>query len=258
MAQKIDSEVLPVLRAMTITDADNVAILNSGQLDRPLYTKVNTVLVALGGKWNRKLGGHVFDVNPSELLADAVASGEYIDAKKQFQFYETPDEIANRMVKWAGNLNGKRVLEPSAGDGAIVRAIRRAAKPLCIDTAELNDLHNRKLVDAGVSMVAIGDFLRMHDQTFAHKFDAVIMNPPFTRSQDMYHVQHAYEFLRPGGVLLAIMSPGFTYRMDTKAGAFRSWFQQLDGRTTFNEPGAFKLSGTMVNTVIVQIGKQLE
>jgi hypothetical protein len=50
--QKItDQEVLDVLRAMTCEG--DLAVLNSGQLERKLYEKVNKVLAALGGKWNR-------------------------------------------------------------------------------------------------------------------------------------------------------------------------------------------------------------
>src|SRR3546814_19124442 len=47
-------------------------------------------------------------------------------------------------------------------------------------------------------------------------FDAVIMNPPFDRGRDCDHVRHALAFLKPGGVLVAIMSARAEYGEDQR------------------------------------------
>ena len=60
----------------------NVLFLPEGQLDRAVYNDVNKVLTALGGKWNRKEKGHVFDYDPEEALETAIMTGEVVDKKK--------------------------------------------------------------------------------------------------------------------------------------------------------------------------------
>ena len=45
-------------------------------------------------------------------------------------------------------------------------------------------------------------------------YDRVIMNPPFTRGADAKHVLHALGFVKPGGLLVSVMSNGASYRGD--------------------------------------------
>ena len=40
---------------------------------------MNKVLEALGGKWNRKAGGHVFDHYPADEIDEVILTGEYTD-----------------------------------------------------------------------------------------------------------------------------------------------------------------------------------
>ena len=71
------------------------------------------------------------------------------------------------------------------------------------------------------------------------------MNPPFTKGQDIKHVNHALQFLKPGGKLVAIM-----------AGNDKSkWFDSLEWCYEIEDvpAGAFKESGTNVATIIVTI-----
>ena len=67
----------------------------------------------------------MFPFDPRELMADAVETGAVVDAKKTLQFFETPADLAARMVDLAQIAPGNRVLEPSAGFGRIVRAADR-------------------------------------------------------------------------------------------------------------------------------------
>ena len=55
----------------------------------------------LGGKWNRKAGGHVFDYDPSEKIEDILLTGEYTDAKKDYQFFPTPPDLAEYLCDLA-------------------------------------------------------------------------------------------------------------------------------------------------------------
>ena len=90
-----------------------------GQLDRKTYLAVDKALKGIGGKWNRKEKAHVFSEDPSELMG-RVRNGENVNLKKQFQFFETPALLADRLVRLAFEkpYNIGPILEPSAGKGA--------------------------------------------------------------------------------------------------------------------------------------------
>lgn len=84
------------------------------------------------------------------------------------------------------------------------------------------------------------------------KFDRVVMNPPFSRGQDVEHVRHALSLLAPGGLLVSVMSNGVTFRQDRRYADFRRDFSP---EITPLPEGSFKTSGTNVSTVVVRIRK---
>lgn len=249
---RIPNDVLSVLRDVQCEGS----VAKMPQLSRELYVKVNKVLECLGGTWNRKLKGHLFDGDPGDRLNDAVTTEEVIDPKKEFQFFETPEELADEMVNIAALGKRHDVLEPSAGKGAIVGRILRMAPyigsltAVDLNAAFLNECLRKH---PGHTYVAGVDFLRV---SFENMFDRIVMNPPFRHGQDIAHVEHAYNALKPGGRLVAITSPGWQFRTDKKHTAFRD---KMSGGwkagVRKNDSGAFKSSGTMVNTLTVWIDK---
>ena len=92
------------------------------QLPRTLYVQTAKSIELLGGKWNRSFAAHVFAGDCAERVDEAVIAGEVTDFKKLYQFYETPPELARRMVAMADVRPGQCVLEPSAGRGALLKA----------------------------------------------------------------------------------------------------------------------------------------
>ncbi len=92
-------------------------------------------------------------------------------------------------------------------------------------------------------------------------FDRVIMNPPFSRCQDIAHVRKAFDWLAPGGRLAAIMSPHWTFAGDKASLDFRAWLDSQGDGTIYSwssqtiEAGAFRGEGTGVNTLILLIHK---
>ena len=251
MAQRIDSDVLQILE--TVECNGRSARLTCGQLDRTTYVRLNKVLEALGGKWTRKEKAHLFDGLAAEVIGDAVTAGEYVDAKKQFQFFETPAAVADVLLNgWTFN-QSDRVLEPSAGRGALMRAVlsRGGAVP---DAVELNGKHHADLSAFGGS-VHIGDFLETTVPQLEGPFDAVVMNPPFTRSQDILHVSHAFDFVCPGGWLFAVMACGWTFRQDSTAVEFKKWLAEVPHHWERLPENAFRESGAGVNAVVVRVQK---
>ena len=90
-------EIEEILKQCTIDD--KVVRLPDIQLDRKTYCDVAKRLELIGGKWNRKFKGFLFENDPTELLAD-VQNGEKRNLKKEFQFFETPAELAEKLVSY--------------------------------------------------------------------------------------------------------------------------------------------------------------
>ncbi len=117
--------------------------------------------------------------------------------------FPTPPDVAVRVAAYLRLEPGLSVLEPSAGTGALVRAIRDAEPDVSLYAIEW-DARLAAALDCPCA-----DFLAIEPMDcFPFRFDRVAMNPPFSGGADIRHVEHALEFLRPGGVLVAIMADG--------------------------------------------------
>jgi SAM-dependent methyltransferase len=119
------------------------------------------------------------------------------------QLFPTPPDLAARMVRLAGVGEGDRVLEPSAGTGNIVQAIR--ARGGVVTAVEINPRLAR-LTDAHCADFL--DFIGPEAEGAPFEFDAVVMNPPFKDAVDVMHIMRARTFLKPGGRLVAICAGG--------------------------------------------------
>ena len=140
-----------------------------------------------------------------------------------------------------------RVLEPSAGLGAIARPV--AARGASVDCIELDGQLAGRLRQAGFTVQA-ADFLEVPPRA---EYDRVMMNPPFASRADVKHVMHALGFLKPGGLLVAVMSAGAGFRDDNLTTGFRATVEERGGTITALPDDAFKESGTGVRTVLVTI-----
>jgi 16S rRNA G1207 methylase RsmC len=155
-----------------------------------------------------------------------------------------------RLASLAHVKAGDRVLEPSAGNGALARAaINEGGTVTCV---EIREEACRLLRALGLE-TRTSDFLLLTPGDFPARFDAVVMNPPFSRGADITHVTHAMRFLRPGGHLAAIMSAGVAYRSSASARSFRDLVAANGGRISPCPDGSFKEAGTMVRTVTVEM-----
>ncbi len=167
-------------------------------------------------------------------------------------YFPTPDALADRMVEEAGIEPGMDVLEPSAGKGSL--ADRAKAAGGNVDAVEVN--HSlRTLLETKGHTLAGSDFTTFEPGKL---YDRILMNPPFENSQDIEHVQRAYNLLKPGGRLVAIMSEGPFFRQDKKATAFRDWLDSFPDHTAEALPrGTFMASDiqTGVSTRLVIIDR---
>lgn len=246
----MEQQVINILQECSV---DGLLVkLPDGQLDRKLYQIVAKQLQLIGGKWKGgKTQGFLFSEDPTDYLAKLCA-GESINLKKEFQFFATPDEVADRLVELACIEPGHIVLEPSAGQGAIIKAIHRAHPDTEVDCYELMDL-NRTFLEKLENVTIIGkDFIK-EEKTII--YDRIIANPPFSKNQDIEHVTEMYERLEDGGRLVSIMSNHWRFASGKKEEAFKRFIEESGANVYDIEPGAFKESGTAISACIVVIDR---
>jgi phospholipid N-methyltransferase len=227
----------------------NVVKLPNVQLERKLYQDVAKSLNLIGGKWvGGKTFGFVFNSDPTDLL-NQISNGEKRNLKKEYQFFETPSELADKLVNLADLKENDIVLEPSAGQGAIIEAILRKnidCQVLAIELMEANSL----ILNKKGFHHEVGDFLMIPNQPV---YDKIIANPPFTANQDIDHVKHMYELLKCGGKLVSIASEHWKNSNNKKETEFRNWLSEVNANIENIPRGAFKTSGTSVGGVIITI-----
>src|SRR5580692_5482458 len=132
----IDSAVLDVLSNASM---DGNSLKLTGQLDRPLYVATNKVLEAAGGKWNRKAQAHIFEGDAAEIMDQIILTGKVTNKKQELGFFPTPPDVVNRLIELAEISNGDSILEPSAGNGAILRVLRQMCPLNSITAVEIDE-----------------------------------------------------------------------------------------------------------------------
>lgn len=244
---KMHSDILKIIDNCTVEG--NVVKLTCGQLERKTYEAVNKCLESIGGKWNRKAKGHVFDENPAEIIDNLLITGETVDLKKEFQYFPTPKEIAQMMIELAEIKPKDWLLEPEAGQGAIADYFPKNNPYTLI---ELNSKNCEVLLNKGYMVMNL-DFLKF--KPVAEEYDKVIMNPPFSKQQDIDHIYHAFDVMITGGILVSVVSESPFYRENEKSVNFRKFLSDNNAIIIDLPAGAFKTSGTMVKARIIKIQK---
>lgn len=162
--------------------------------------------------------------------------------KGDIQF--TPPELAKELVALAGARKDSRVLEPEAGIGNIADAAKEVTDHVdCIermtDFCEILKLKKHNVIG--------NDLLTAET---APIYDAVVMNPPF--SEECEHIKRAFDFLRPGGSLVAVCSSSIQWKSTRKYEQFRDWLSEHTH--SIDECGA-KFEMTGVHTVVLVVDK---
>lgn len=215
-------------------------------------------LEAIGCDEVKYSGDHVstkWPANPVEVLMQVRTSG-FIPDSAAYQFYPTPADVAVEAcdVLWreaefedvqdedieSGELRKRRYLEPSAGTGSLIDEWVKEWEgiedwEIVEYSAARARLLKAKYPDA---TVLEADFLEMGT---LDSFDCILMNPPYSDGRWQAHVAHAVLFLKPGGVLVAILPDS------AKLGAL-----QFDG-CTVKLHGQHSFAGTSIKVRIVSV-----
>lgn len=178
-----------------------------------------------------------------DVLADE--AGEKPDQKKtntnvskDLQFYRTPKAVIDRVLGSVNLNDNSRILEPSCGDGAILDALKKLGHNC--SGIEYDQSRAQQARNKGHSVLT-ANFLDCEPDP---KFDAIVVNPPFSGQHYIKHINHAMKFLKDGGLLLAILPASAWYK-----------HKKLDGRWTDLPISSFRESGTNVNTGFLRICK---
>lgn len=249
---------LDVLQQCTVEG--NVVKLPSIQLERKLYQEVAKALELIGGKWKGgKVFGFVFPTDPTEML-QKIASGDNVNLKKEFQFFATPSSLAKRMVEYAKIEPLDNILEPSAGQGAIVDEILEKCTNVnhvfVCEKMPINlDILKTKYKNKRVSFLSLEDNDFLNHPEGGMLYDKIIANPPFAKNQDIDHVQKMYGLLAEGGRMVVITSKHWELSNNNKEKSFRQWLGVVGAYQEDIDAGEFKESGTNISTKLIIIDK---
>ncbi len=277
MARRIDADHLErteaALRALAdLLDAGTLpAILRKFSTKKAIYAALRTRTES-GGYYHIADTGEAADESPEaaalwQLIGPKDPAQDRADKLKNLRaqlpgkiagYFPTPPDIAAEMVDRLGISHRRpwRLLEPSAGCGALLDAAAELANEPEVVCYEVNS--NLREILQAKGYEPRSDFMQEAPGPRSgtrEEFDAVLMNPPFERLQDIEHVSRAYEWLKPGGRLVAIMSPGPFFRKDRKAQMFRAWVEDLGGEVEDLPAGSFAESGTGVNACLLVLDK---
>ncbi|MBE2198092.1 MAG: methyltransferase [Anaerolinea sp.] len=165
-------------------------------------------------------------------------------------FFPTPNVVAEKMLEELDLAPGAAVLEPSAGAGDLADAV--ATRFPGVEITCLEVVHTLcQILEMKGYATQHQDFMEFSEGVF----DAVVMNPPFERMQDVDHVMHAYTLLKPGGTLVSVMSESPFFSRNGRGQQFREWLDEVGGWDVDLPAGAFAESGTGVKTRYVVVRK---
>lgn len=136
-------------------------------------------------------------------------------AKKDQQFYPTPESLAVKMARMIDFTRVATILEPSAGKGDMIKGIKYffGNSPI-IDCVEIDEHLRAILKDKELNVVG-NDFLAYQTYT---QYDLIIMNPPFKDGEK--HLLKALDMCKNGGQVCCLLNartlknPSNVYRQD--------------------------------------------
>lgn len=172
-----------------------------------------------------------------EKPTDRAASTEL---SKDLQYYPTPKDAVDFLLSDIYIREGEKVLEPSCGCGRIMDGVKAQQPKADIIGIEVDGKRVREARDKRHNVLQ-ANFLTVSPKP---EYDYVVMNPPFYGKHYAKHIEHALKFLKDGGALLAILPASARY--DHKL--FKGQWRDLP-------LGAFKESGTNINTTVLKMRK---
>jgi hypothetical protein len=105
---------------------------------------------------------------------------------------------------------------------------------------------------------SFADLVPVEKRGIGSGYDRILMNPPFSDGRDIQHVRHAYDLLKPGGRLVALMGESAFTNQGKRATEFREWLERVGGTEeklaegTFNDPSLPVNTGANARMVVIE------
>lgn len=190
----------------------------------PVSQDVATVLERIGGTKNG-YSHWLFDYDVSAVLSTMYRTGG-LPEQRTYQFYPTPESIADVVIEMADVGPEHTVLEPSAGQGGLADKLPFREKVTCI---EISQLHCDILRAKGYQKVRCLDFLVANrDWVSRETYDRIVLNPPFSDGRAVAHLKHAASMLNNDGILVAVL-PASLKGKDIVDGMHHEWSETFTG-----------------------------
>ena len=265
--------ITPAVRAaLTEATYDGPRVMFTQQLSPHTWNAVKTVLETLGAMYVVRASAYEFepDQDARRIVDTALTAGHARHPANAEGYVPTPADLAAEVVARYGQIRpvpgcGRRlkVLEPSAGTGRFVEAVRaELGVPACEITAVEPDAPR-------AAQIPTDEAVTVHQQTFedfaaahtATRFDVVVMNPPFAvpGRPNLWaeHLLTAWELLAPGGRLAAIVPVSAMRARGTSLKRAAVRLVHRHGGAEPHAPKAFAASGTRVATAVVWLDRPL-
>jgi adenine-specific DNA methylase len=195
--------------------------------------------------------------------------------------YYTPEDLTEFLIRWVAPTEGKRLLEPSCGDGAFFPALKGTGAIVTafeLAPEEAAKAAARELPDCTVHN---RDFLGWALDASGGQFDAIVGNPPFVRYQYLPAAFQAnaervfsrlgcaftkhtnawvpfilasMELLRPGGRLAMVVPSEIVHVMHAQS--LRTYLGQQCRRIVIVDPQEIWFEGTLQGAVLLMAEKK--
>lgn len=150
--------------------------------------------------------------------------------ERDYKKFFTPSHIAKYMVELLNPQAGDVVLEPSAGNGSIVKVIKEKEEKCIVFAFEINKEYEQDLRDAGANIVVIKDFLETPSRV---QFTSCCANPPFDKNTNLQgHFDLMCELVKEGGKIIMVLPQDFKLKIEHETHSIENWSTNKDGTIT--------------------------
>jgi tRNA1(Val) A37 N6-methylase TrmN6 len=150
--------------------------------------------------------------------------------KRDYSKFFTPNSIAMFMASLLSPKDDQVILEPSAGHGALIRAVKYNNPSCKVFAFDINEVFKPYMRNAGASIAVIKDFLTI--PVYA-KFSGCIANPPFGNETNLQaHFDHIRSHVKKAGKIVMIAPADFDPGIEHNSHSIENWAKNSDGTTT--------------------------
>lgn len=226
------------------------------------YAEFKKLMTQNLGKW--KGGNSQYFVFPfmAQKLLDRLKAGERPNYKQDWHYFPTPDKVIEKMANTEVPLYNGKFLEPSAGRGAIRKYMHDFGGRFHDqqwDLIEIEDTNRVHLLEETCVKYPNTRLIWDDLETFPippikDRYDAIYANPPFKRAIE--HVRILGKLLNEWGTLICVLPSNFESKYSKEMEELEAKYGHLYFYPI--EEGSFKVSGTGVSTVLMQLENVLE